>query len=143
MRGYWEDEAATRAAVDVAGWMHTGDQAVMREDGYICITGRLKDLIIRGGENISPREVEEVLLTHSAVTEAQVVGVLCGRYGEAVMAWVRLAEGAAADESALTDFCRRRLAGFKVPRKWRFVDSFPMTVTGKIQKYRLREMADG
>jgi fatty-acyl-CoA synthase len=141
MRGYWRDEAATRTAVDPAGWMHSGDQAVMREDGYICITGRMKDLIIRGGENISPREVEEVLLTHPTVREAQVVGTPCERYGEVVMAWIRLAPGKAADEAALTDNCRGRLAGFKVPRKWRFVDVFPMTVTGKIQKYRLREMA--
>jgi fatty-acyl-CoA synthase len=141
MRGYWQDEAATRAAVDFSGWMHTGDQAVMREDGYVCITGQLKDLIIRGGENISPREVEEVLLTHPAVREAQVVGAPCKRYGEEVMAWIRLAPGTAADEAALTDYCRGRLAGFKVPRKWRFVDAFPMTVTGKVQKYRLREMA--
>ena len=141
MRGYWQDEAATRAAVDPAGWMHTGDQAVMREDGYVRITGRLKDLIIRGGENISPREVEEALLGHPAVRDAQVVGVPCERYGEEVMAWVRLAPGAAADEDGLRAYCRGRLAGYKVPRYWRFVDAFPMTVTGKVQKYRLREMA--
>jgi fatty-acyl-CoA synthase len=141
MRGYWRDEAATRAAVDAAGWMHSGDQAVMRADGYVCITGRLKDLIIRGGENIAPREVEDVLLTHSAVREAQVVGVPSERYGEEVMAWVRLAPGAAADAGALSAHCRERLAGYKVPRHWRFVDAFPMTATGKVQKYRLREMA--
>lgn len=141
MRGYWRDEAATRAAVDPAGWMHSGDQAVMREDGYVCITGRLKYLIIRGGENISPREVEEVLLGHPAVGDVQVVGVPCDRYGEGVMAWVRLAPGAAADADGLRAYCRERLAGYKVPRHWRFVDAFPMTVTGKVQKYRLREMA--
>ena len=141
MRGYWRDEAATRTAIDAAGWMHSGDQAVMREDGYVHITGRLKDLIIRGGENISPREVEEALLGHPAVGEAQVVGVPSERYGEEVMAWVRLAPGAAADEEALRSYCRERLAGYKVPRYWRFVEAFPMTVTGKIQKYRLREMA--
>lgn len=141
MRGYWRDEPATRAAVDAGGWMHSGDQAVMRDDGYVRITGRLKDLIIRGGENISPREVEEALLGHPAVRDAQVVGVPCERLGEEVMAWVRLAPGAAADADALRAYCRDRLAGFKVPRHWRFVDEFPMTVTGKVQKYRLREMA--
>jgi fatty-acyl-CoA synthase len=141
MRGYWRDEAATRAAVDVAGWMHSGDQAVIREDGHVCITGRLKDLIIRGGENIAPREIEEALLGHPAVREAQVIGVPSERYGEEVMAWVRLAPDSAADGEALAAYCRERLAGFKVPRFWRFVDAYPMTVTGKVQKYRLREMA--
>lgn len=141
MRGYWRDDVATRAAVDAAGWMHSGDQAVMREDGYVCITGRLKDLIIRGGENIAPREIEETLLGHPAVREAQVVGVPSERYGEEVMAWVRLAPGEPADGEALAAYCRGRLAAYKVPRYWRFVDAFPMTVTGKVQKYRLREMA--
>jgi fatty-acyl-CoA synthase len=141
MRGYWRDEAATAASIDEAGWMHSGDQAVMEESGHVHIVGRLKDMIIRGGENISPREIEEALLTHPDVSEVQVVGVPSRKYGEEVMAWVRPRPGAACTEAVLAPFCRERLAAYKVPRYWRFVDSFPMTVTGKIQKYRLREMA--
>jgi fatty-acyl-CoA synthase len=141
MRGYWEDEAATRRSIDAGGWMHSGDLAVMEPDGYVHIVGRLKDMIIRGGENISPREIEEALLTHAAVSEVQVIGVPSARYGEEVMAWVRVSPGATLDEQELTAFCRTRLASYKLPRYWRFTDSFPMTVTGKIQKYRLREMA--
>ena len=121
--------------------MHSGDQAVMREDGYVCITGRLKDMIIRGGENIAPREIEETLLGHPAVHEAQVIGVPSEKYGEEVMAWVRRVPDVATDGEALAAYCRNRLAAYKVPRYWRFVDAFPMTVTGKVQKYRLREMA--
>jgi fatty-acyl-CoA synthase len=113
----------------------------MDADGYLHIVGRLKDLIIRGGENISPREVEEVLHAHPAVGMAQVVGVPSRKYGEEVMAWVQLREGAAVGEDDLARHCRERLAAFKVPRFWRFVESFPMTVTGKVQKFRLREMA--
>jgi fatty-acyl-CoA synthase len=141
MRGYWRDEAATKASIDEAGWMHSGDQAVMEEDGYVRITGRLKDMIIRGGENISPREIEEVLHAHAAVAEAQVIGVPSAKYGEEVMAWVRLAPAAQADEAMLMAHCKACLASYKVPRYWRFVEGFPMTVTGKIQKFRLREMA--
>jgi fatty-acyl-CoA synthase len=141
MRGYWQDERATRNSIDPAGWMHSGDLAVMDPDGYVHIVGRLKDMIIRGGENISPREIEEVLHAHPDVAEVQVIGVPSHKYGEEVMAWVRLRAGAAPDESTLTAHCRARLASYKLPRYWRFVDSFPMTVTGKIQKYRLREMA--
>jgi fatty-acyl-CoA synthase len=141
MRGYWNDEAATNAAIDAAGWMHSGDLAVMEESGYVHIVGRLKDMIIRGGENISPREIEEVLVTHTDVSEAQVIGVPSHKYGEEVMAWVRPRPGATLSEEELTAYCRARLAAFKVPRYWRFVESFPMTVTGKIQKYRLRQMA--
>jgi fatty-acyl-CoA synthase len=141
MRGYWNDEAATNRAIDAGGWMHSGDLASMDEEGYIQIVGRLKDMIIRGGENIYPREVEEVLHAHPAVAEAHVIGVPSEKYGEEVMAWVRLREGGAASERELADFCRDRMAAFKVPRQWRFVESFPMTVTGKVQKYRLREMA--
>ena len=141
MRGYWDDEAATSAAIDAGGWMHSGDLAVMDADGYVHIVGRLKDMIIRGGENISPREIEAVLHQHPAVSEAQVIGVPSRKYGEEVMAWVRLAPGAAATEEELTRHCQERLAAFKRPRYWRFVEAFPMTVTGKVQKYRLREMA--
>jgi fatty-acyl-CoA synthase len=113
----------------------------MEESGHVHIVGRLKDMIIRGGENISPREIEEVLCTHPDVSEAQVIGVPSRKYGEEVMAWVRARPGSACAEASLTSFCRERLAAYKVPRYWRLVDSFPMTVTGKIQKYRLREMA--
>ncbi len=141
MRGYWRDEAATAASIDAAGWMHSGDRAVMEESGHVHIVGRLKDMIIRGGENISPREIEEVLCTHPDVSEVQVIGVPSRKYGEEVMAWVRTRPGATCAEAVLAAYCRERLAAYKVPRYWRFVDSFPMTVTGKIQKYRLREMA--
>ena len=141
MRGYWEDEPATRAAIDSGGWMHSGDLAVMEPDGYVHIVGRLKDMIIRGGENISPREIEEVLHTHPAVAEVQVIGVPSAKYGEEVMAWVRLAPDESIDEQRLSAWCRERLASYKLPRYWRFTDSFPMTVTGKIQKYRLRQLA--
>jgi fatty-acyl-CoA synthase len=113
----------------------------MEPDGYVHIVGRLKDMIIRGGENISPREIEEVLHTHPAVGEVQVIGVPSAKYGEEVMAWVRLAPGAKASTEELTAYCKQRLASYKVPRYWQFVDSFPMTVTGKIQKFRLRQMA--
>jgi fatty-acyl-CoA synthase len=140
MRGYWRDEAATSNRIK-GGWMHSGDLAVMEEDGSVKIVGRLKDMIIRGGENISPREIEEVLHTHEAVAEAQVIGVPSQKYGEEVMAWVRLAPGGDVNETTLTAYCKERLAGYKTPRYWRFVESFPMTVTGKIQKYRLRELA--
>jgi fatty-acyl-CoA synthase len=141
MRGYWNDEAATRASIDPAGWMHSGDLAVMEAEGYVHIVGRLKDMIIRGGENIYPREVEAALHSHPDVNEVQVVGVPSRRYGEEVMAWVRLAPGAAVGIEDLRVHCLGRLAAFKVPRYWQFVDSFPMTVTGKVQKFRLREMA--
>ncbi len=141
MRGYWNDEAATNAAIDAAGWMHSGDLAVMEESGYVHIVGRLKDMIIRGGENISPREIEEVLIAHADVSEAQVIGVPSRKYGEEVMAWIRPRPGALLSEEELTTHCRSHLAAFKVPRYWRFVETFPMTVTGKIQKYRLRQMA--
>jgi len=141
MRGYWNDEAATNRAIDAAGWMHSGDLAVMEESGYVHIVGRLKDMIIRGGENISPREIEEVLVAHADVSEVQVIGVPSHKYGEEVMAWVRSRPGASPSEQELAVYCRSRLAAFKVPRYWRFVETFPMTVTGKIQKYRLRQMA--
>ena len=141
MRGYWRDEAATARSIDAAGWMHSGDLAVMDDAGYVKIVGRLKDMIIRGGENISPAEIEAALHGHPDVSEAQVIGVPSRKYGEEVMAWVRARPGATLAEDALTAFCKRRLALFKVPRYWRFVEAFPMTVTGKVQKYRLREMA--
>ena len=141
MRGYWNDEEATRASIDEAGWMHSGDLAVMDDDGYVHIVGRLKDMVIRGGENIYPREVEAALSSHQDISEVQVVGVPSRKYGEEVIAWVRLRPGAVTTEQELVAFCRTRLASFKVPRYWQFVETFPMTVTGKIQKFRLREMA--
>jgi fatty-acyl-CoA synthase len=141
MCGYWDDESATRQAIDAAGWMHSGDLGVLDEEGYLRIVGRLKDVIIRGGENISPREIEEFLYTHPAVGEAQVVGVPSAKYGEEVMAWVKLRAGESVTGDELSAYCRGRIATFKIPRYWQFVESFPMTVTGKVQKYRLREMA--
>ncbi|MBY0228007.1 MAG: AMP-binding protein [Gemmataceae bacterium] len=140
MVGYWEDEAATRSAIR-GGWMRSGDVATMDEAGYVNIVGRIKDMIIRGGENISPREIEEVLLCHAAVSEAQVVGLPSAKYGEEVMAWIRRAPGASVAEAELAAHCKARLASYKVPRYWKLTDAFPMTVTGKIQKYRLRELA--
>jgi fatty-acyl-CoA synthase len=141
MLGYWNDAEATAKAIDAAGWMHTGDLAVMDEDGYVRIVGRLKDVIIRGGENVYPREVEEFLHGIPGVAEAQVIGVTCPRYGEEVMAWVRLKPGVALSADDLTSACNGRIASFKIPRYWKFVDSFPMTVTGKVQKFRMREIA--
>jgi len=121
--------------------MHTGDLAVMDDEGYVSIVGRIKDVIIRGGENVYPRELEEFLLTLPDVAEAYVIGVPSARYGEEVMAWVKLREGASAGEDELLAGCRGTIATFKIPRYWKFVDEFPMTVTGKIQKYRMRETA--
>jgi fatty-acyl-CoA synthase len=141
MRGYWNDEEATRAAIDSAGWMHSGDLAVMDAEGYVHIVGRIKDIIIRGGENIAPREVEAVIESHPSVSEVQVVGVPSRRYGEEVMAWVKCAPGMRVDECELSALCREHLASYKVPKYWRFIDAFPLTVTGKVRKYRLREMA--
>jgi fatty-acyl-CoA synthase len=141
MLGYWNDPAATRAAIDDGRWMHTGDLATMDEGGYLSIVGRIKDMIIRGGENVYPREVEEFLYGHPAVSDVQVIGVPSEKYGEEVMAWVRLKPGASCDGDALAAFCRGRIATYKIPRYWKLVDGFPMTVTGKIQKFRMREQA--
>ncbi len=140
MLGYWDDEAATREAIDEARWMHTGDLATMDDDGYVNIVGRIKDMIIRGGENIYPREIEEFLYTHPAIADVQVIGVPDERYGEIVCAWVILTPGEELDEHALKDFCAGKIAHFKIPQLVRFVDEFPMTVTGKIQKFKMREL---
>ena len=121
--------------------MHTGDLATMDADGYVNIVGRIKDMVIRGGENVYPREVEEFLYGHPDVADVQVVGVPDARYGEELVAWVTLREGAVAGEEDIREFCRGRIAHFKVPRYVRFTDAFPMTVTGKVQKYKLREAA--
>ena len=141
MLGYWDDPDGTAKAIDAAGWMHTGDLAVMDDDGYVRIVGRLKDVIIRGGENVYPREVEEFLHTIPGVAEAQVIGVPSEKYGEEVMAWVRPHAGAALTPEELRAACAGRIATYKIPRHWKLTDSFPMTVTGKVQKYRLREIA--
>ena len=141
MRGYWNNEEATRQAIDGARWMHTGDLATMDEDGYVNIVGRIKDMIIRGGENIYPREVEEFLYSHPDVADVQVIGVPSERYGEEVMAWVKLREGGAASGDDLAAWCKGKIASFKIPRHWKFVDAFPMTVTGKVQKFKMREVA--
>ncbi|MDH5293072.1 MAG: AMP-binding protein [Acidimicrobiia bacterium] len=140
MLGYWDDPDRTAEVIDAEGWMHSGDLAVMDESGYVRIVGRKKDMIIRGGENISPREIEEFLIRHDGVLDAQVVGVPDERFGEAVVAFIRRTDPALT-ETEVREFCRGQIAHFKIPRDVVFVDEFPMTVTGKVQKYRLREMA--
>jgi fatty-acyl-CoA synthase len=139
MLGYWNDEEKTRDAVDVSGWMHTGDLAVMDEDGYVNIVGRIKDMVIRGGENVYPREIEEFLYSHPKISDVQVIGVPDQKYGEEIMAWIRLKEGESATSEELLEFCRDQIAHFKIPRYFKFVDAFPMTVTGKIQKFVMRK----
>ena len=140
MLGYWEEPEKTAEAIDRAGWMHTGDLAVMDDAGYLNIVGRIKDLVIRGGENVYPREVEEFLYTHPDILDAQVIGVPDERYGEELMAWVRMRPGAEPlDADAVRAFCTDKLAHFKIPRYVRVVDEFPMTVTGKIRKVQMRE----
>ena len=141
MLGYWDNQEATAEAIDRAGWMHTGDLATLDEDGYANVVGRIKDMVIRGGENVYPREVEEFLYQHPAVGDVQVVGVPDARYGEELCAWVRLREGQAVDGEELRAWCRGRIASFKIPRYWKFVDEFPMTVTGKVQKFKMREVS--
>ena len=141
MLGYWNNPKATAESIDDEGWMHTGDLAVMDEQGYVRIVGRSKDMIIRGGENIYPRELEEFFFTHPAVADVQVIGVPCSKYGEEIVAWVRLHPGHPVTEEQLREWARARIAHFKVPRHFRFVDEFPMTVTGKVQKFRMREIS--
>jgi len=140
MKGYYNNEQATRAAVDPDGWLHTGDIAVMREDGYCRIAGRVKDMIIRGGENIYPREIEEFLYTCPGISEVQIVGIPSAKYGEEVAAWVKLQPGAALSAEEIRAFCSGKVASFKIPRYVKMVNEFPMTVTGKIQKFRMREI---
>jgi fatty-acyl-CoA synthase len=139
MLGYWDDPERTAEAVDRAGWMHTGDLATMDDEGYLNIVGRSKDMVIRGGENVYPREVEEFLYTHEAIADVQVIGVPDEKYGEELCAWVIARPGADIDEDAVREYCRGRLAHFKVPRYVIFADEFPMTVTGKVQKFKMRE----
>ncbi len=139
MLGYWEDEEATRDVIDAARWMHTGDLATMDDDGYVNIVGRIKDMIICGGENIYPREIEEFLYSHPAIIDVQVIGIPDPRWGETICAWIIKREGAELDAKGVKDFCRGQIARYKIPRFVRFVDSYPMTISGKIQKYKMRE----
>jgi fatty-acyl-CoA synthase len=140
MKGYDDEPDATAQTIDRDGWLHTGDLGAMREDGYLKITGRAKDMIIRGGENISPREIEEFLYTHPQVAEVYVTGLPDERLGEIVLAWIRLRPGEVATVEDIRSFCRERISYFKMPEVIRFVDSFPTTLSGKIQKFRIREM---
>ncbi|MDC1084459.1 AMP-binding protein [Pseudomonadales bacterium] len=139
MQGYWDDKARTDETIDATGWLHSGDLAEMDEEGYVQIVGRIKDMIIRGGENVYPREVEEFLYTHPDIQEVQVFGIPDERYGEIVCAWVQLKQNATLNEEGVKSFCRDQITHFKVPSLVRFVDEFPMTVTGKIQKFKMRE----
>jgi len=139
MKGYDDEPEATARAIDTQGWLHTGDLGVMRADGYIHLTGRAKDMIIRGGENIYPREIEEFLYTHPKVAEVQVIGLPNDRLGEVVLAWIRLRPGEIATDTEIREFCRGKIAHFKIPEYFRFVDAFPTTVTGKVQKFKIRE----
>jgi fatty-acyl-CoA synthase len=141
MLGYWNNEAATREAIDAARWMHTGDLATMDEEGYLNIVGRIKDMVIRGGENVYPREIEEFLYSHPAVSDVQVIGVPDEKYGEEIMAWVKLRPGAQMTGDELREYCRGKISTYKIPRYWKFVDNFPTTVTGKVQKFKMREAA--
>lgn len=139
MKGYDEEPEATRKTIDAEGWLHTGDLATMRPDGYLGITGRAKDMIIRGGENIYPREVEEFLYSHPKVMDVQVVGLPNARWGEVVLAWIRLKAGQTCTEKEIQNFCEGKIAYFKIPEHVRFVDAFPMTVSGKVQKFIIRD----
>jgi fatty-acyl-CoA synthase len=141
MLGYWNNAEATHKAIDAARWMHSGDLAVMDEEGYINIVGRIKDMIIRGGENVYPREIEEFLYTHPKISDVQVIGVPDAKYGEEIMAWVRLREGETASAEELREYCRDKIAHYKIPRYVKFVEAFPTTVTGKVQKFLMREQS--
>ena len=138
MRGYWNDDEKTAESIDAAGWMHTGDLATMDEEGYFNIVGRIKDMVIRGGENLYPREIEEFLYRHPKVSDVQIVGVPDAKYGEELCAWIKLAEGKDATEDEIRDFCKGQITHHKIPRYIKFVDAFPMTVTGKVQKFEMR-----
>ncbi|WP_420234492.1 AMP-binding protein [Pseudomonas sp. ABY48] len=141
MLGYWNNPKGTTDAIDPDGWMHTGDLATMDAQGYVRIVGRSKDMIIRGGENIYPRELEEFFFTHPAVADVQVIGIPCSRYGEEIVAWIKFHPGHSASEQELQAWCKERIAHFKTPRHFKFVEEFPMTVTGKVQKFRMREIS--
>jgi fatty-acyl-CoA synthase len=139
MPGYWNDEEKTREAIDAAGWMHTGDLATIDAEGYCNIVGRIKDMVIRGGENVYPREIEEFLYRHPKIQDVQVIGIPDPRYGEELCAWIRLRDGEAASSEEIRSFCQGQIAHYKIPRYVKFVDGFPMTVTGKIQKFLMRQ----
>ena len=141
MLGYWNNPEATATAIDAARWMHTGDLATMDEEGYINIVGRIKDMVIRGGENVYPREIEEFLYTHPKISDVQVIGVPDPKYGEEIMAWVKLKPGEQATEEEIIAYCKGKIAHYKIPRYIKFVDAFPMTVTGKIMKFQMREQS--
>lgn len=141
MLKYWNSPDATRQVLDEQRWMHTGDLAMMDEDGYLHISGRIKDLIIRGGENISPKEIEDFLYTYKGVMDAQVIGVPSEKYGEEIMAWIKPKEGVTITEEEIRAFCKDRIAHYKVPKYWKFVSEFPMTISGKIRKVEMREIA--
>ena len=141
MKGYYKMPEATAAAIDIDGWLHTGDLAIMDENGYYKITGRIKDMIIRGGENIYPREIEEFLYSHPKVKDVQVVGVPSEKYGEEVAAFVQLKTGEQATAEEIIDFCKDQISYHKIPKYVYFVDEYPITASGKIQKYKLRELA--
>jgi fatty-acyl-CoA synthase len=139
MLGYWNEPARTAEAIDAARWMHTGDLAVMDEAGYLSIVGRIKDMVIRGGENIYPREIEEFLYGHPAIEDVQVIGVPDVKYGEELCAWIRVRPGVELDAAAVREYCQGKIAHYKIPRYVRFTADFPMTVTGKVQKFKMRE----
>jgi fatty-acyl-CoA synthase len=141
MIGYWENDAATASAIDDAGWMHTGDIAIMDNEGYVNIVGRIKDMIVRGGENVYPREIEEYLMNHDCIEDVQVTGVPDPKFGEEIIAWVSLKSGAKMNEDDIKAYCKGNIAHYKVPRYIKFTDEFPMTVTGKIQKYKMRQVS--
>jgi fatty-acyl-CoA synthase len=141
MLKYWNDPENTKKVLDDARWMHTGDMAVMDDDGYITISGRIKDLIIRGGENISPKEVEDFLYTYPNILDVQIIGVPSEKFGEEVMAWVKVRKGFEVSETELLEYCQGRIAHYKVPKYWKFVDEFPMTISGKIRKVEMREIS--
>jgi fatty-acyl-CoA synthase len=141
MRGYWNEPERTAEAIDAERWMHTGDLAMMDDEGYVRVVGRIKDMVIRGGENIYPREIEEFLYTHPSVADVQVIGVPDERYGEELMAWIIPRPGTSLSEEAVREFCQGKIAHYKIPRYVKFVDAFPMTVTGKVQKFKMRETA--
>jgi fatty-acyl-CoA synthase len=141
MLGYWNNDEETNKVIDRGRWMHTGDVATMDEEGYVKIVGRIKDIIIRGGENISPREIEEFIIGHEQVVDVQVIGVPSEKYGEEVAAWVRLKAGSTCTGQDLTAYCKGRIATYKIPKYWKFVDEFPMTVSGKIRKIEMREIS--
>ena len=139
MQGYWRDPDMTADVIDSEGWMHTGDVAKIDAAGHCHITGRIKDMVIRGGENIYPREIEEYLLSHEDITDVQVIGVPDEKFGEELCAWIVLRPAATLGDEGVRAFCRGRIAHYKIPRFIRFVESFPMTVTGKVQKFAMRE----